>query len=660
MSIGTNVLTPLRLPPVDGALSPYTGWTRAHWEAVADHLLDAVVPYATPGFAQFRLPGRPSNAGLASDGLEGFARTFLLAAFRIAGAGGAVAPALLERYAAGLVHGTDPGHPYAWPAAADCSQQIVEAASIALALHETRLWLFDRLDPGGRERVLAWLAGFAGKRTWQSNWVLFPVMVQQFLAGAGGPHDPAAVEAGLDRIEGWYTGDGWYTDGDGRSFDYYAGWALHLYPLMWARMAGDRDRGDRYRARLRAFLGQYQHMFARDGAPVHQGRSLCDRFAAVAPLWLGELAGATPLPSGRTRRIASGVLRHFVERGVPDERGLLGLGWYDRFLPGVQHYSGPASPYWAGKAFLGLLLPADHPVWTVRESPAPIDEGDRVVAMPGPGWLLHATRHDGLVRVVNHGSDRARHLAADGVEDPHYTRFGYASHAAPEAGEEARARAVDGHLAVVAPDGTISRRRRIEPIAAHDRFAASAYVDELPAGAGRAGHWAGGSVKVVTASVVRGPWEVRAHRVTAPAGCAVREGGYALAGSRAPSVHTGPGWARACRPDGLSSVVVGLRGLPDAAVATAVDANAYGVRSATPYLTAPHPGGSAVYVSLVALTGDRVDPAALAETFAVAVDGDAVTVTFPDGERVEVALGAAPSYVRRPAGGGTPVRWPAG
>jgi hypothetical protein len=390
-------------------------------------------------------------------------------------------------------------------------------------------------------------------------------------------------------------------------------------------------------------------MFARDGAPVHQGRSLCYRFAAVAPLWLGELVDATPLPAGRTRRIASGVLRHFVERGVPDERGLLGLGWYGDFLPAVQHYSGPASPYWASKAFLGLLLPADHPAWTVRESAAPIDEGDRVVAMPGPGWLLHATRHDGLVRLVNHGSDRARHLAAGGLDDPHYTRFGYASHAAPEAGEEARARAVDGHLAVVAPDGTISRRRRIEPLAAHDRFAASAYVDELPAG----------PVHVLTASVARGPWEVRAHLVTAPAGCAVREGGYALAGSRPPSVHTGPGWARVSRPDGLSSVVVALHGLRDAAVATAVDANAYGVRSATPYLTAPpHPGGSAVHVSLVALTGDRVDPAALAESVTVSVDGDAVTVTFPDGERVEVTLGAAPSYVRHPAGGAPPVRWP--
>jgi hypothetical protein len=588
---------------------------------VADHLLAAVAPHATPGGAQYRLPGRPGRAGLHSDGLEGYARTFLLAAFRIAGAGGDVPAALVERYAEGLAHGTDPGHRYAWPVIADCSQQLVEAASIALALHETRRWLFDRFDSSVRERVVAWLAGAVGKRTWQSNWVLFPVVVQQFLASVGGPHDPAAISEGLDRIEQWYAGDGWYTDGAGRSFDYYAGWALHFYPLLCTRMSGDSQRGEVYRDRLRVFLEQYQHMFAGDGAPVHQGRSLCYRFASVAPLWLGELMDATPLPAGRTRRIASGVLRHFAERGVPDERGLLGLGWYDRFLPSTQHYSGPASPYWASKAFLGLLLPADHPVWTVQESAAPIDDGDRVIAMPGPGWLLHSTRNDGVVRVVNHGSDRARHLPADGIDDPHYTRFGYSSHTAPDTSEDARVRAVDGHLAVIGPDGVISRRRHIEPIAVGDRFAASAYED--------------GPVRVQTASIVRGAWEVRVHRVTAPPGCVVRDGGYALADHRPPAVRTGDRWGEAGRPDGLTSVAAALHGFSSAAVAEALDANAFGVHSATPYLVAPdHPGGSAVYVSLIVLTGDRVDPAALRTSITAAVDGDRVTVRLPDAEHV--------------------------
>ncbi len=74
--------------PGDPRLSPYTGWTRAHWEAVADQLLLAVRPYARGGNALIGLPGPASRSGAWSDGLEGFARTFLLAAFRLAGAGG--------------------------------------------------------------------------------------------------------------------------------------------------------------------------------------------------------------------------------------------------------------------------------------------------------------------------------------------------------------------------------------------------------------------------------------------------------------------------------------------------------------------------------------------------------------------------------------------
>ncbi|MEV1240057.1 DUF2264 domain-containing protein [Nonomuraea sp. NPDC050022] len=672
-------MSSLRLPPADTALSAYTGWTRAHWEAVADHLLESVVPYATDDFAQYRMPGRESRSGTVSDGLEGYARTFLLAAFRIAGAGGAVPPALLERYARGLVAGTDPAHPYAWPPLTDMSQPLVEAASIALALHETRPWLYDRLSPAEQERVVAWLAGFVGRRTPDNNWVLFRVVVEQFLAEVGGPYKPDEITGGLERIEDWYVGDGWYSDGAGKNFDYYAGWALHLYPLLWARMAGDAARLERYGERLRALLGQYQHLFAADGGPVHQGRSLTYRFATVAPLWLGALTGSSPLPPGRTRRIAGGVLRHFVERGAPDERGLLTLGWYDTFLPVTQSYSGPGSPYWASKAFLGLLLPPEHPVWTDAEVPAPIDLADQAVTMRPPGWLLHATREDGVVRLVNHGSDRDRIQDPSGVPDPHYLKLAYTSHTGPNlaeaagkegevAGNEGEVAAregagagiegkvagaegqavgfdravvgVDGEVVVVAPDGAVSRRRRIEPLTTGDRFAASAYRDDLPAG----------SVHVVTASVVDGAAEVRIHRVTAPAGHQVRDGGHAIAGEAPPTARGGELWASARRADGLVSVVRGLHGYTTAGVANAEGANAFGRHSATPYvLAAAHPGGTAVYVSLVLLTGT-----AEARPPEVRVDGDQVTLDLPGGDTATVRLTETPTCVRVTGGGKNP------
>ncbi|NWF29076.1 DUF2264 domain-containing protein [Streptomyces sp. PKU-EA00015] len=624
----------VQLPPTDRVLSPRTGWTRAHWEAVADRLLEGVAPYATPGLAQYRLPGRAGWSGVVSDGLEGYARTFLLAACRIAGAGGVGAVALIERYATGLASGTDRTSGESWPELTDCSQQMVEAASIAVALHETRPWIWDRLDTAVRERVVDWFSGFAGARTWDNNWRLFQVVSEQFLASVGAPYRKEDIEGGLDRIEDWYVGDGWYTDGDGRNFDYYAGWAMHLYPLLWARIAASTDgadggRAEVYRERLAAFLAPYPHFFGADGAPVHQGRSLTYRFAAVAPLWTGALADCTPLAPGLTRRLASGAVRHFAERGVPDERGLLPLGWYGTFLPATQPYSGPASPYWASKGFLGLLLPADHPVWTARELPLPVEESDQYTALPAPGWLLHGTRHDGIVRLVNHGSDH-NGPNGRGEDDPHYAKFAYSTATAPDSAPHAWTRNTDGHLALLAaPDGTPSRRRRIHPLVCETRRASSWHQADVPG--------CEAPFRVTTASLPHGPWEFRVHHVQAPSGplpqgVSVREGGYAVAHELPPQARTGPGWALARTADGLTSAVIGLHGWEegDTGVSRQVEANAYGPHSATPCLTTSfHAPGC--YVSLIALSRDTVHPEALRASASVEAADGTVVIRLVDG-----------------------------
>ncbi|MFE2486930.1 DUF2264 domain-containing protein [Streptomyces mirabilis] len=643
-----SLTAPTHLPPPDPTTSPVTGWTRAHWEATADRLLDGLLPHASPTSAQYRLPGRPSHSGPWSDGLEGYARSFLLAAFRIAGSGGRVGPALIERYAAGLTAGTDPHGPDRWPPITDRGQPMVEAASVAIALHETRPWIWDRLDDSVRGRVVDWLSGFIGARVNDSNWRLFQVITEEFLASVGAPHSRDEIDAGLARLGDWYRGEGWYTDGDGRKFDYYNAWALHLYPVLWARVAGSRADPDlvaEHRARLREFLGVHQYFFGADGAPVHQGRSLTYRFATTAPLWAGVLADATPLAPGLTRRLASGALKHFAERGVPDDRGLLSLGWYRPFLPVTQRYSGPASPYWASKAFLGLLLPADHPVWTAPEEPGPVDTADSCVALPVPGWLLHSTAADGVVRLVNHGSDRLPPPPAPDEDSPHYTRFAYASAAAPDtegAGIGAEGAGIDNQLALVATDGTRSRRGRIHPLGAAGRRAASWHTARL----------AGAEHRIETTSVVHGPWEVRVHRVAGPRGAVVREGGWALADDAGPPTQgTGPRWARARRPDGLTSAVVGLLGWDasgNGLVARARDANAYGVHSATPHLVLPvHPGGVHLLVTLVVLGRDPE----LVGASARVTTGGGVLIRFPDGTEEELPGGSAGTSIPVVPGG---------
>lgn len=579
--------------------------SRDHWVAAADRLLDGVLPYATPGFAQYRLPGRTSWAGQESDGLEGFARTFLLAAFR----GGDV----LERYAEGLTHGTDPQHRFAWQAITDGHQTIVEAASIALALHESQL--FWHLDAGVQERVADWLGGIVGKHAWPCNWVLFKVIVEQFLANVGAPYSAEEIERHLADVEGWYVGDGWYTDGAGQNYDYYCGWAIHLYTLWWTRMSGA-DPGV-YRERLRQFLEGYQHFFAHDGAPIHQGRSLTYRMATVAPLWLGALFDATPLEMAQTRELAGRVLNHFSGKGVPGDDGLLSLGWYRPYLPVTQGYSGPASPYWASKGFLGLVMGPDHPVWTSSSAATAQKPAPDTVALPAPGWLLHSSQ--GVVRLINHGSD-GNDPDSSGA-DPHYVKLAYSTHSAPSG--------LDNELIVTRPDGSVARRRRIDRLAvADDRFAASRFFE--------------GEIVVESATVLDGPWEIRIHRVAAPAGSMLTEGGYAVS-SDSPCANVTTDLQALAVGDVLRCTIFGLYGWQEADIS--LGTNAIAEHAAVPYLIGSHPEGRAVYVGAVWLGDDPPVPPD------VSVEGDIVSWNDFAGGHLEVKLGRTPHYIRRTPSG---------
>jgi hypothetical protein len=631
----------LVLPDTDRVLSRQTGWVRAHWEALADHLLDSLVPYFSPGNARVVLPGRPSRSGTASDELEGFARSFMLAAFRIAGVRGKGCEKLIERYARGVANGANPDHPEAWLRLTPRSQQMVEAAAIAVALHESREWIWDRLDTRAQEHVAEWLGGFIGSTTHDNNWRLFQVVSEQFLASVGAPYSKDDIEGGLDRIEDWYVGDGWYSDGDGQNFDNYIGWAMHLYPGIWTRMAAAtpgaeyEDRLKVYRERLSLFLEDAVHLVGNDGAPVYQGRSLTYRMAAATPYWMGQILDATPLSPGQTRRLCSGIARHFVQHGVPDERGLLTLGWYDTFLPTTQSYSGPGSPYWASKGFIGLLLPPEHPVWSDPEETVPLDDADQVRAMPAPGWLVHASRHDQVVKLINHGADHAPPTEPVGVEpaaDPHYDRLAYANHAGPEISDAASLQRVDNLTSLVDQHGKSSYRGRIRRLGVGTRSAASWNNAWL----GGDGPWV-----IETASVVHGGWEIRCSLVDGPAGVLVRSGGYAVAGDSLPTATVGgdPAWASARNPDGLMAAVVNLHGYDEAGVHRDLGANPFGPHSATPYLTAAHGGEPLVLVHAVLLTRDAIRPEALAEGIAVAVDGHEITLTLPADDTEIVRLG---------------------
>jgi hypothetical protein len=627
-----------RRPPIpadDFDLSPHTGWTRKHWTTVADDLLAAVQRYRSPRSGRIDLPGAPAKAGVVSDGLEGFARTFLLAAFRAAGDedGSALAP-----YREGLVSGPGPAGPDAWPPIGSHGpggQPMVESASVALGLLAARRWTWDLLDDGEQDRLEAWLRGALRNEPAPNNWYLFPMAVAAFLdeVGRGDAETARAIDRAHDLLEGWYRGDGWYSDGDGRAFDHYIGWAMHLYPVLVAHLRGDSAQLERLGPRLEEFLGSFGATFDVNGAPLHQGRSLTYRTAALSSVALGEVVGWTPLRPGQTRRILSAGLRYFLDRGALTD-GIFSRGWHGPHAATLQPYSGPASPYWASKGFVGLLLPETAPLWTAVEEPPPSAGPDRTIVIPSVGWLVQTTEADGMVRVHNHGSDHLNPWDADaGEPDPLYARLAYSTRTGPTAVRNAP----DNHIALHVR-GQESVRRRIHPIGSGPDWVASWHQPQF---AGAPGPVLPQS-RIESLVVARSAWEVHVHRLRAvPAGVPVTVTGWALAATTPQDLDPQvDGTSVVVRTDATATRLVGCHGFDAAEVQRAPQGTAYGAWALVPTLRGTVvPGELLVAASTLTAAPDSAAPE-------VEVAGGEVSIAWPDGARTTCTWTApAPSVV---------------
>ncbi|WP_243075498.1 DUF2264 domain-containing protein [Microbacterium sp. SS28] len=627
----------------DAAHGAAADWSRAQWVQYADRLLAGARAWASPGNGRITPPGTEGGYGRDVDGLEGFARTFLLAGFRIAGERGEGVDDLIEFCLRGIATGVDPAAADRWVRLDEHAQAKVEAASLALILDLTRPWIWDRLDAVTQERVVAYFAPAVGDQTYpRTNWLWFRLVVQTFLRSVGGPWSPQDVADDLALHDSFGRSDGWMSDGDERSYDHYVGWALHLYPVLWARMQGAAELAEGRTARdvahLDRFLVDAHALVGADGSPLIQGRSLIYRFAAAAPFWVGAIAEVPSLSAGALRHAANRVVGHFADNGVPDARDLLSMGWHREWRRLAQAYSGPASPYWAAKGLLGVSLPADHAVWSAPAEPLPVEQKDTLRAITAPGWILSGTRADGIVRIVNHGTDHAEAGALVG-DSPLYARLGYSTATAPLLNGRGWREPLEQSVALVDEHGSATHRAAMDLLDVRiDDAGVGVAASTWPA------HWIapaetqvrhGSGIQGETTvagrltvhSLVRGPWEVRIARVdhlepgVDAARLALRIGGWAVADGESQGT---PAAARVSTAR-LGSSIRPLLGQGVASVEARPDSTPLGTDAVVPVVTFPAAAGETVAV-LVELAGSPADGDARLEL----AEG-AASVTWPDG-----------------------------
>jgi hypothetical protein len=579
--------------------TPLTGnslMTRADLQTAVSSLWRPVRDRLSPGGARAKLGETGALFPEAAAELEGFARPLWGLAPLAAGGGDVDWSPIL----AGLTNGTDPGHPEYWGRPTNSDQRLVEMAAIGFALALVPEALWDGLDGRARDRVAAWLGSVNEVTALDTNWQYFQVLANLGLARVGASeYDASVVERSLGRVESFYLGDGWYTDGHRARRDHYVPFALHVYGLVYARLAGEHDptRAARFRDWAASFAPDFAHWFADDGSALPYGRSLTYRFAQGSFWGALAFADVEALPWGQIKGLLLRHLRWWAGRPIFDHSGVLTIGYGYSNLNMAEEYNSPGSPYWALKAFLPLAQPAEHPFWQADEQPP--GGVDEVRAQQHPGMVVY--RDSGHVVALTGGQDGRliRHGAYKYAKLAYSTAFGFS-----------------------VPTGLVGLDR-----AGHDSVLALSeddlhwIVGEIATESAVRGHtvwtkWAPlRGVEVETWVVPFAPWHVRVHYVRCDRPLHTAEGGWALDRTGDdPSdfsgvEEAGEGHAMATYAAGLSGIRDLLGARNGEVVRMAPNSNVLASRTVVPTLRAVHPPGRHWLVSAVLGTTNRTGSA---------------------------------------------------
>lgn len=248
-------------------------------------------------------------------------------------------------------------------------QQTVETCALVICLWICKSEIWDTYTKEEKDRIGALLTSYAHANTVPQNWRLFNMLDMAFLHMEGYPIDKDIMRDHAQTILNYYAGDGWYRDG--HSFDYYSCWAFNVYTPIWNLWYGYEHEpwlAKQFEENSNRLMETYADFFDADGFTNMWGRSNIYRNAATSAFDGNLLLHCTKADPGLARRISSGSLMQFLSREDFLYKGVPTLGFYGQFSPLVQGYSCAESPFWLGKAFLCLHLPADHPFWTAKEN----------------------------------------------------------------------------------------------------------------------------------------------------------------------------------------------------------------------------------------------------------------------------------------------------
>jgi len=274
---------------------------------------------------------------------------------------------------ASLKHAVDPeSSDYLYWGSPKVAQPLVDAAFLAQALLLAPAALWEPLDNQTKERFIFEFTKIRAIKPANNNWVLFAAIIETFLLSIDAPFDAARIDAGIDKIIGWYVGDGWYSDGVKFHFDHYNGFVIQpmLVTVLRVNVAkGRREKAllDQAYKRMQRYASFQERFISPEGTFPVFGRSSTYRVGAFWPL--ATLALENNLPSGvlpsQVRPALTAVFKRVFINETFNANGLLTLGFVGAKQSNIaDYYSNTGSMYLASFAFMPLGLPASHDFWT--------------------------------------------------------------------------------------------------------------------------------------------------------------------------------------------------------------------------------------------------------------------------------------------------------
>jgi len=256
-------------------------------------------------------------------------------------------------------------------------QPLVDSAYFSNALMRAPKQLWVPLDKTTKARIVEELKLLRRVSAPYNNWLLFAAMNEAFLLSIGEQFDPLRINLAVKKINEWYAGDGWYSDGEQFHYDYYNSYVIHpmLVEILEVLVKSGTTLGDRPSQelydqalmRMQRYADHLERMISPDGAHPPIGRSLTYRTAAFQPLAL--LAWRKKLPEklseGQVRSALTAVhKRIFANPTNFTKDGYLTIGFAGHQPELGDFYSNNGSMYITTESFLPLGLPAADSFWT--------------------------------------------------------------------------------------------------------------------------------------------------------------------------------------------------------------------------------------------------------------------------------------------------------